>query len=63
LRSLGHSGRTPGVCEECGAVDDGLRGWTLRLDDGDVPVVFCPDCDERVFGDSERRLGPFTLAM
>lgn len=39
-------------CAECGASDDGERGWTLRLDvDGEL-AAFCPACDEREFGDA-----------
>jgi hypothetical protein len=39
-------------CDECGALDDGRRGWTLRLDCDDELVPFCPECDEEQFGDS-----------
>jgi len=38
-------------CAECGAENDGRRGWTLRLDVYDELVTFCPDCDRREFGD------------
>jgi hypothetical protein len=40
------------VCAECGREDDAERGWTVRLDHDDEPVAFCPDCDEREFGES-----------
>jgi hypothetical protein len=39
--------------EECGEIDDVReRGWTLRLDCFDELQRFCPDCDEREFGQS-----------
>lgn len=40
-------------CEECGLSDDGRRGWTMHLDGGDELelVTFCPECDEREFGE------------
>jgi len=37
-------------CAECGEVDDGERGWTLRLDVDRETVAFCPECDRREFG-------------
>jgi hypothetical protein len=37
-------------CSECGRPDDGVRGWTLRLDTDDQPVAFCPGSDLREFG-------------
>jgi hypothetical protein len=40
----------PLVCAECRRQDPGDEpGWTLRLDVHDVPVAFCPECDEREF--------------
>jgi hypothetical protein len=44
-------------CIECGRIsDEGERGWTAQLTaDGDEPVevaVYCPECDEREFGDT-----------
>jgi hypothetical protein len=40
------------VCAECDQRDDGMvRGCTMRLDIDDKLVIFCPDCDEREFGD------------
>lgn len=40
-------------CAECGRADDGQeRGWTLRLDEDNELVPFCPKCDEREFGDA-----------
>jgi hypothetical protein len=29
---------------ECGRLDDGARGWTLRLDSDDELQAFCPGC-------------------
>jgi hypothetical protein len=37
------------VCAECGRIDRGERGWTLRLDSDDELAAFCPDCDRREF--------------
>jgi hypothetical protein len=40
------------VCAECGRRDPGDEpGWTMRLDDDDEPVAFCPECDREQFGD------------
>lgn len=50
-RRLSASGPLSMRCAECDAVDDGRRGWTLRLDVDDELVAFCPDCDAREFGD------------
>jgi hypothetical protein len=39
------------VCGECGRHDPGDEpGWTMRLDDDDQLVAFCPDCDRKEFG-------------
>jgi hypothetical protein len=38
-------------CVECDAIDDGRRGWTLRLSIGNELVAFCPDCDRKEFGE------------
>lgn len=39
-------------CAECARLDPGEeRGWTLRLDEDDELVAFCPECDEQEFGD------------
>jgi hypothetical protein len=44
-------------CAECGRVDVGERGWTMRLDEDDELHAFCPRCDRREFGDSSRGRG------
>ena len=37
---------------ECGRVSrENVRGWTARLTVDDEVAVYCPDCDEREFGD------------
>jgi hypothetical protein len=42
--------RNPMTCAACGLLDEGARGWTMRLDvDGEL-VAFCPDCDREEFG-------------
>ncbi len=42
----------PLVCAESGRRDPGDEpGWTLRLDVDDEPVAFCPERNEREFGD------------
>ena len=39
-------------CVECGRVSgQNERGWTARLTVDDEVVVYCPQCDEREFGD------------
>jgi hypothetical protein len=38
------------ICSECGRLDRGERGWTLRLDIDDELQAFCPDCDAYEFG-------------
>jgi hypothetical protein len=30
---------------------EGQRGWTARLTVDDEVAVYCPECDEREFGD------------
>jgi hypothetical protein len=38
-------------CVECGRVSrENERGWKARLTVDDEVVVYCPDCDEREFG-------------
>lgn len=38
-------------CVECGRVSqEDERGWTARLTIDDELVVYCPECDEREFG-------------
>jgi len=40
-------------CVECGRVSrEGERGWTARLTIDDEAAVYCPECDEREFGNS-----------
>jgi hypothetical protein len=40
-------------CVECGRVSrEGERGWKARLTDDDEAVIYCPECDEREFGNS-----------
>jgi hypothetical protein len=42
------------VCVECGRVPrENERGWTARLTVDDEVVVYCPECDEREFGDGD----------
>jgi hypothetical protein len=44
----------PVQCVECGRVSrEGERRWTARLTVDDEVVVYCPECDEREFGDPE----------
>jgi RNase P subunit RPR2 len=39
-------------CVECGRVSrENKRGWTARLTVGRRVVVYCPECDEREFGE------------
>lgn len=38
------------VCAECGRIDRGEPGWTLRLDVDNDLAAFCPRCDEEQFG-------------
>jgi Zn ribbon nucleic-acid-binding protein len=39
-------------CVECGRVSrENERGWTARLTIDDEVVVYCPECDEREFGE------------
>ena len=49
------SNRTPVLfvleCTECGARDEGGVGWRAYLDVDDEVWIFCPDCDERAFGE------------
>jgi hypothetical protein len=41
-------------CCECGRVSrEGERGWTARLTVDNEVGVYCPDCDEREFGEAE----------
>ena len=43
-------------CVECGRVArEGERGWTARLTYDDEVVVYCPECDDREFGNVEMR--------
>jgi hypothetical protein len=40
-------------CVECNRVSrEGERGWTARLTVDDEVAVYCPECDEREFGDT-----------
>jgi hypothetical protein len=40
-------------CVECGRVsEEDERGWTARLTVDDEVAVYCPECDEREFGDT-----------
>ena len=42
------------TCANCGTVaDDEAKGWRAYLDDDGQAVTFCPDCDEREFGDDD----------
>jgi hypothetical protein len=39
-------------CVECGRVSrENERGWTARLTVDDEVAVYCPECDEREFGE------------
>jgi len=41
-------------CVECGRIDvRHERGWTLQPGDDGELYAFCPDCDEREFGDAK----------
>jgi hypothetical protein len=31
------------------------RGWTARLTVNDEIAVYCPECDEREFGDADEK--------
>jgi uncharacterized protein YlaI len=43
-------------CAECDRVSrEDERGWTARLTVDNQVVVYCPDCDEREFGDTAGR--------
>jgi hypothetical protein len=44
--------QTPLRCVECGCLDDGRRGWTVRLTYNGKPVAYCPVCDAHEFGGS-----------
>ena len=42
-------------CVECGRVSrEGERGWAARLTVDDEVAVYCPECDEREFGELGR---------
>jgi hypothetical protein len=43
-------------CVECGRVSrENQRGWTARLTVDDQVAVYCPECDEREFGETDER--------
>jgi hypothetical protein len=51
-RAAGHTNRLH--CVECGPVSGEVEpGWTARLTVDDQVAVYCPECDEREFGDPE----------
>jgi hypothetical protein len=40
-------------CVECGRVSrENERGWTARLTVDEEVAIYCPECDEREFGDA-----------
>lgn len=43
-------------CTECGRVSREIEhGWTARLTVDDEVAVYCPECDEREFGETDER--------
>ena len=43
-------------CVECSRVSqENERGWTARLTVDDRVVAYCPECDEREFGETDER--------